>query len=153
MVASNKQDKPKAQEVVITKKFTNQGEKNPKIVASPLPSLVANAKILDTNIDSLATKNHDVDLIPIVELDGNTILPDFPSDQSKIDNIREEASDANLCRVELNKDVVPIDNAQEDLGRARVATTLTCHILVKILFMTCKFQGWFLLWLNKLWIF
>ena len=37
MVASNKQDKPKAQEAVITKKSTNQGEKKPKIVASPLP--------------------------------------------------------------------------------------------------------------------
>ena len=104
-VASNKQDKPKAQEAVITKKLTNQGEKNPKIVASLLPSFVANAEILDTNIDSLATKNHDVDLIPIVELDGNTVLPDSPSNQSKIDNIREEASNVNLCHVELNKDV------------------------------------------------
>jgi hypothetical protein len=45
MVASNKQDKPKAQEVVITKKITNQGEKNPKIVVAPLPSLVANEEI------------------------------------------------------------------------------------------------------------
>ena len=80
-----------------------------------MPYLVANAEILDTNIESLATKNHDADLIPIVE-----------SDQRNIDNIRDEASDANLvdtlCREELNEDVVPMKNAQEDLGRAIVAT-------------------------------
>jgi len=61
-----------------------------------------------------------------VELDGNTVLPDSPSDQRNIDNIRDEASDANLvdtlCREELNEDVIPIENAQEDVGRAIVAT-------------------------------
>jgi len=61
-----------------------------------------------------------------VELDDNTVLLDFPLDQRNIDNIRDVASDANLvdtlCREELNEDVVPIENAQEDLGRAIVAT-------------------------------
>jgi len=61
-----------------------------------------------------------------VELDGNTILPESPSNQRNIDNNRDEASDANLvdtfCREELNEKVVPIDNAQGDLGRAIVAT-------------------------------
>jgi hypothetical protein len=61
-----------------------------------------------------------------VELDGNTVLPESPSDQRNIDNNRDEASDANLVdtffREELNEEVVPIDNAQEDLGRVIVAT-------------------------------
>jgi len=86
-----------------------------------LPSSVTNAKSLDTNVD-----NHDVDLIPIVELDGNTVLPKSPSDQGKIDNNSDKASSANsvdtFFHEELNEEVVPIDHAQEDLGRSIVVT-------------------------------
>jgi hypothetical protein len=126
MVASNKEDKPKAQEVVITEKFTNQDEKNSTIVVAHLPSSVTNAKFLDTNVDSFATNDHDVDLIPIVELDGNTVLPKSPSDQGKIVNNRDEASAANsidtFFREELNEKVVPINHAQGDHGRFIVVT-------------------------------
>ena len=86
-----------------------------------MPSSVTNAKSLDTNVD-----NHDVDLIPIVELDGNTVLPKSPSDQGKIDNNSDKASSANLVDTffheELNEEVVPIDHAQEDLGKSIVVT-------------------------------
>ena len=63
-----------------------------------------------------------------MDLNGNTVLPNSQSDQRNLDNIRDEASDANLvdnlCLEELNEDGVPIDIAQEDLGRAIVATKL-----------------------------
>jgi len=91
-----------------------------------LPSSVTNAESLDTNIDSLATNVHDVDLIPIAELDGNTVLPKSPSDQGKIDNNGDKASGANsvntFFREELNEEVVLIDHAHGDFGRSIVVT-------------------------------
>jgi len=61
-----------------------------------------------------------------VELDGNIVLPESSSDQRNIDNNHDGTSDANLvdtfCREESKEEVVPIDNAHEDLGRTIVVT-------------------------------